>query len=740
MSSTSQGSGVLQSREDFKQDPRGQYKYWNQEITGSEKQRKRWHKQGDMIVKRFLDWRQESDPADITDTSNLSGMRLNLFHTNITVLQSMLYGNVPKVDVSRRFADPNDDISRVAAEIIQRLLNNDIEDDGEHVSDVLRACLQDRLLPGLGCARVRYEVETEEFSETVLAVDETGAQIEQTVTGERTVFEDAPVDYFYWHDVLWGWSRTWSQIPWLAYRSWLTKDEVKERFGEEVCDKLEYRRQTINEDSQISEEDETASVWQKAEIWEIWDKKSRQVIFYSKGYEKILETRDDPLGLTNFFPSPPFFLANQTTSLYSPTPDFHIARQLYNEIDYIQSRIAQLTSALKVVGVYDASAADLSRMLKEGDNNHLIPVQNWGVFSEKGGLAGAIQWMPLKDIVETLSNLNNIRDQTIDLLYQVTGLSDVLRGSGGGQYEGTGQALLKAKFGSVRVQALQEEFACFASGLFQIKAEIISRHFDVETILSRSNIDSSFDQQYIQGAVELIKDPERARLRVKINPESVAMVDYAQLKQERTEYITALATFMQSAAPLLDQDPGMMPYLLQLLQWALSGLKGSQQIEGVLDQAIDQAIKKSENPQPDPAQEQAQQAMQIEQMRAQVKLQEIQAKAEADARIREMDMQADIQTAQAQHQAKLAEIDADMKAKLAEIAAKLRADLTMEQMSTEANISQTEMQVAGEVQKDSVNQRLEVEREIAKTELKLEEIQASIQAKMEEKESDDNDD
>ena len=730
MTNNQYSSAVLQSRKDFKDTPRGQYMYWQEEIQASQKQRRRWHVDGDKIVKRFLDFRGESTPDYAELDIDSAGMRLNLFWTNVTTLQAMMYGNVPKIDVSRRFADPNDDVSRVAAEMMERVLNNDIEDNGDEVSDVLKACLQDRLLPGLGCARVRYEVETEEYEEVVHSIGPNGEMIQGVQTGERTVFEDAPIDYFHWRDVLWGWSRTWSKIPWIAYRAWLTRDEVSERFGEDVAKDLQYKQQSVNDDKNTADDRDMASVWEKAEIWEVWDKVSRKVVFYSEGYERIIETRDDPLGLSGFFPSPPFFMANQTTSLYAPTPDFHLAKQLYSEIDLLQTRIRIITEAVKVVGVYDSSADGIARMFKEGMDNQLIPVDSWALFSEKGGIQGQIDWVPLTDIVNALDKLRELRSETIELLYQVTGMSDVLRGAGAGQYEGTGQALLKAKFGSVRVQCLQDEFGKFASDLMKIKAEVICRHFDPATIAQRANIENSYDQKLAPAALELLKNPDLARLRVKIKPESMAMVDYAQLKAERTEYITALATFMQSSAPLLDQDKGMMPYLLQLLQWGLSGFKGSQEIEGVIDQAIDAATKQAQNPQPDPAQQAQQMAMQMEQMKQQAELAKIQAKAAADAEIRRIDKEADIATSMAQHQAKIAEIRADMESKLAEVHAKMQADLLIERAQTQANIAQTAAAAESELQKDAVTTGLEIEKEIAKANLKIEEIKTQAASKI----------
>lgn len=725
-------AGAINSRKDYKQTPADQYKYWEEELNGAMRRVKGWWKQGDRIVARFLDSRRETEISQ--DRSISIPFRLNLFHSNITSLISMLYGNLPKVDVSRRYADPTDDVSRVAAEIMERLLNNDIAENGEQVNAVLRSTLQDRLLPGLGVARVRYDFESEMQKVESISVDETGKQKITTVEQEVVLWEDAPTDYFYWGDVLWSWGRNWSELTWLAYRSYITKDEAESRFGEDIAKELQYRKQTPDEGEMGAQDTQQGSVWNKAEVWEIWDKVKRQVVFVSMGYAKVLETRDDPLQLSGFFPSPPFFLANQTTKLYKPTPDFNLAQDLYNEIDKLQTRIAVITEAVKVVGVYDAANADLARMFSEGVDNRLIPVNSWALFGEKGGLQGAIDWVPIADIVNALDKLVQLRDQTIALLRQVTGMNEVLRGGSQGQYEGVGQAELQAKFGSIRIQALQDEFAVFCSNLMQLKAEVIARHFSPETIAQKSNIGSSFDRDIAPQAIELIKRPEEARLRIEIRPESVAMVDYAQLKMERTEYINALAIFMQSAAPLIEQQPQATPFLLQLLQWGLSGFKGSQEIEGVIDKAIDQANRALANQgeKPDPAMQAAQMQQQLEQMKQQAELAKIQAKAAADERLRLVDRDADIATRQVDHTARLREIEAELQSKIAETRAKMEADIAIERAQAESNIHQTMASAEAETGKDVVATELEIGKEVVKSENKINEITTATAGKIRE--------
>ena len=701
MKSLSAGESTsIESRDDFKQNPVGQYNFWDTELRASEKTLKGWKKKGDKIVSRYLDSKGGSNP----EKSISRGFKLNLFHSNVTTLNSMLYGNIPTVDVSRRYSDTNDDVGRVAAETMERLLNCDITENGKEYDVVLRSTLLDRLTAGLGCARVRYEVETEGEGDN-----------------EQMVSEKAPIDYYYWNDVLWSWARNWTEVRWLAYRSYLTKAEVKARFGDKAAEGVELKKQHSKESEGQATDDDKQGSWLKAEVWEIWDKEKRQVIWFSQGYKRILDTKDDPLKLKDFYPSPPFFLANPTSTLYIPTPDFVLSEDLYNEIDTLQTRISILTEAVKAVGVYDAAADGIKRMFNEGVENELIPVDNWALFAEKGGLQGQVDWVPIGEIVGALDKLRSVRDETISLLQQVSGMADVMSGSVNNQYEGTGQTQMKAKFGSIRIQALQDEFAHFASNLLQLKAEVIARHFDPQTIAEQSNMQHSLDVDLLPQAIELIKNPQKARLRIVIRPESVAMVDYAQLKAERTDYINALSMFMQSASPMMEADPATKPFLLQLLKWGLAGFKGSQEIEGVMDKAIEASVQAQkqaeENPQPDPAEA-------AEQAKVQGEMQKIQAKGQSDMQVRDHDKAADMETAQMQNQLDIQKITTETQLTIKEIQTKGQVDAQAEEAKSQSNTRQSVTGTQAEAEKDQLKTQLEVEKGEKSADVKVAEYRA----------------
>ena len=699
------------------------HQHWQKELNASEKRIRIYRRQGVQVVERYLDDRQ-GNKMGFGD--NVMGRAtLNLFHKNVSTLMAMLFGSEPQIDVSREHADPDDDVARVAALLYQRILQSHVEPSGEDLATVLKAALQDRLLPGMGTARVRYEMEYK----TELAVNPlTGMEEEIDVLD----YEYACMDYIHWQDVLWGWGRTWKEIPWWGFRNWLTKDEVSKRFGENVANNINYKNQTSTGTDQFVNAqfgDEKDNI-QKAEIWEIWNKKDKTVYWFSQGSDLILDVKNDPLQLDNFWPMPRPMVANPTTTMFMPKADFLFAQDLYNEIDVLQNRIEIITNAIKVVGVYDKSAGDsVGRMLKEGMENNLIPVDNWAMFSEKGGLQGVMQWFPVQEIVGVLQTLQGVQASKMEQLYEITGMSDIMRGGNTDQYASGGTQQLKAKMGSIGVQELQDEFARFASDLEALKAEVISKHFSKESIVIQSNAGflPEADKPKVAPALELMKSND-IRWRVNIRPESIAMVDYAQIKQERTEFLMAMAQFIQSASGAVSAIPGSLPILLELMKWTMAGFKGSEYLEGTLDQAIDMAKKSPQGDKPkEPSPEELR--MQIEQMKlqgAQQKQQgelvKIQTKAQADMQTHQAKIQGEIykmqvdaekdQTiAESQAQIRLMEIAREMESSLAEIQATMNANITVEEAQARFDIASQE-----------VNHEYDIESERYKHDLKMDEI------------------
>lgn len=655
---------------EFPETPAGWAARWNMEFSAAKKFLKNYHKQTEKVFARFLDDRKGMDEGmSIGDFST----RLNLFHANITTLQAMLYGRIPKVDVDRRYADQDDDVARVAAEMLQRILNTDIEDAGEDYSHVLRSSLGDRLVGGFGTARVRYDFD-EDTNEVEAKLGDDGQVLAEGYSETEVKDEWVDVIYTHWRDVLWSPCRTWAELRWRAYRAYMTRDELVVRF-KELGKLVPLNAKGSNKYS--IESGRMFEPWNQAEVWEIWDKQNKKVFWYVEGFDKVLDMKEDFLKLEGYFPEPPPMMSNLTTNKYIPKADFVIAQDLYNEIDILETRINLLTEACKAVGVYDSASKAVERVLMEGVENQLIPVDNWAAFAEKGGLKGCVDWIPIEQIANTIQILTAKQTEKINQLYQITGMSDILRGASDPRTSATAEDA-KTKFASIRIQALQDEFSRFASDLMRLKAEIIAKHYQPYCILRQSNIERTPDAPLAQQAVALIKDPQASRWKIVVKPESLAMVDYAQLKQDRVEYITALATFMQSAAPLVQMDKAAVGPLLELLKWGLAGFKGSNQIEGVLDRTISQVQKAQQSGQPQPPNPEEIKAK-AEMQKAQIAMQQAQMKAQADMQRLQMEMQQN----QQEHQFKMQEMQVKHALEMEKLRAQVVADKEKEAAQAE---------------------------------------------------------
>jgi hypothetical protein len=135
-----------------------------------------------------------------------------------------------------------------------------------------------------------------------------------------------------------------------------------------------------------------ADAFKKAQVWEIWDKKKKRVVWIAPSYkDRPCDTRDDPLELPGFFPSPTSLRATGTNETRTPVADYTEYQDQAIELDVLSSRIDRLQRALKVAGVYAGSEkATIQQLVDETSENRLIPVENWAAFTDKGGLQNII--------------------------------------------------------------------------------------------------------------------------------------------------------------------------------------------------------------------------------------------------------------------------------------------------------------------------------------------------------------
>ncbi len=642
---------------------------WLNVISTYDNEFKKWDARVTKIVRRYRD-----------DTRTASGgetAKFNVLWSNVQTLVPAVYARMPKADVARRFGD-NDQVGRVASLLIERALDYEIEHYPDFRS-AMKNSVEDRFLGGRGIAWVRYDPHIK-----TVDVPEDGYQITEDVESEgaeyasesnpmdgmgsdpgdftaapepveEIEYECSPTDYVHWKDFGHSSARTWEEVTCVWRWVYMSKESLTERFGPEVASKISFDTSPDqwggNKNSQNND---------KAKVCELWDKESGKVYWICKDYQNFLDERDDPLELEGFFPCPKPLYATTTSDTLVPVPDFVLYQDQANEMDILTDRIDGLVKALRVRGVYDQSQPALQRLLTEGDNNTLIPVDKWMAFSEKGGLKGSIDILPINDIAATLLQCYQAQQQIKGQIYDITGISDIIRGQSVASETATAQQI-KGQYAGLRLRAMQDGVAMFASELLRLKAQIICSKFQPETILKYAAADqmSAEDQQMIPAAMQLLQSDPLRSFRIEIAADSLVQIDENQTKQDRMEFLTALSNFMREALPVGQSSPEMVPAIVAVMKFGIGGFKQAKSIEGILDAALQQMTKKAaeaaQQPPADPEATKAQAAQAVAQAKTQADAQMLQMKVQADTQIEQMKAQLaqQMEASRQQHEAQL---------------------------------------------------------------------------------------
>lgn len=583
--------------------------FWCNHIDQYNKDTQSWYSRAKKIIKRYKD-----DRNDSAKTAN----KFNILWSNVQTLAPALYDKQPNPNIDRRFQS-DDKLGTVSAQVLERAVSYFIDKD--EFNDVMRQVVLDRLLGGRGVCWIRYEphfvtqpIETDDADGVQVSDDQDDMDEEQAE--EVLEREDVVADYVHWQDFGHTWAKTWQEVRAVWRIVPMSRKELNKRFGEEIGSQVPM--------DSGKKDDNTPEDYKRAFIYEIWDKETETVYWICKDYKEVLDERKDPLKLTGFFPCPKPLYATITNDNLIPTPDYVLYQDQARELDDLTGRIGNLVKALRVAGVYDASAPALQRLLSEDTENVLIPVEQWAIFGEKGGMKGVIDFLPIKEIGETLIGLYEARDRTKQELYEVTGISDIIRGATNPN-ETLGAQELKGKYAGLRMGAMQGDVARFARDIVRMFAEIIAEQFSMETIreisgfdlfteqekamviqaqsmgqqIDMPNLKEKMDNPTWEKVVGLLKDNTSRKFRISIETDSTIKQDQDAEKQSRTEFLTAAGGFIQQAVTV--PNPELAPLLMEMLRFGIKGFKVGREMETIFDVAMKDIKAKSEQPpQPPP--------------------------------------------------------------------------------------------------------------------------------------------
>ena len=591
-------------------------RFWLNQIEASQKWHSNWQERGKKVEQRYLD---RKDDASGAPAFSQGGSKMNVLWSNVQTLFPAVYAKAAKPNVQRRFRD-KDPVGRWAGIVLERAESYELDayDDDYNY----RQAILEYLLPGRGQVWVYYEP-------TIAGGPDPSSQMLE--------WECCKVRHINWRDFLTNPARTWDEVTWVAKREYLTTEEAK-------AQKLDVSAMTFVEQTKDGQDgrtiDQYAAGIQKATVWEIWDKTSGKVFFVSKNSPKILREPTAPkLKFEGFYPCPRPLTATVTTESILPTPDFCQYQNQADEIDRLSQRIGILTKALRVAGLYDAAQEDLSRLLDQTDDNILIPCATYAVLAQQGGVEGSVSFFPLRDIVTALQQCYVSREAAKAAMYEITGMSDILRGASNPDETATAQQI-KSQWGGLRIRDRQKEVQRFIRDTMRLKAEVHAEQFSAETLKTMSNVplaDEKTKQQLqmrVQAQQMAAQNPEQAQailaqnprlqalaqplteaekgqlqepaweavmallrndklrgFRIDVETDSTIMADEAAEKQSRIEYITAMTTFVQGWGPIVMQNPKAATLAGELMIFGARAFPAAVTLEGEIEEFVEQMQK-----------------------------------------------------------------------------------------------------------------------------------------------------
>ena len=568
--------------------------FWLSQCQSYESDRSAYVTRGNNVVKRYRDDRNKASE---------NARKLNTLWANTKILMPALYSKCPLPVIDRKFLD-KDPVARLSSQIAERSIRNEVESNGLHAA--LKGAVLDYLLSGQGMVWVRYEgkvgkslslksgMTTSMEDDLTKIEDKEGGKAssrendEETEkledTGEQLISESAPVDYIDWKD--WGTlpskARTWAEVQAVFKRVRISKKEAVERFGEDIGKEMMSNNTPLSElnqrsgriaDSVINDVNDRS-----IDTYEVWNKIDRRVYWVSSGYEYLCDVRDDPLQLEGYFPCPPVILSTSTNDTLIPIPDYYEWQDQALQIDELTMRIAMLTKACKIAGTYDAQVNELKRVFQESVENELIPVDQWAVHKERGGIPGSISLLPLKEIQEVIRTLQEVRKSAMEDLDLITGITDIMRGTTDSR-ETLGGLRLKNNNTGTRLSERQDEVARFARDTIRIVCEIMCKHFSDKTLIEMSGImfEEEFDIPTIKNS---IKQAMMAQFSAQQPPQS------PQQQPAQPNIPNNVVPFNRPGVPTQQPIPPAPPQLPENLIDALAQMKAEQVVKDKIDKAI----------------------------------------------------------------------------------------------------------------------------------------------------------
>lgn len=621
------------------------HRFWSGQINKSKKREQDWRNEGDNYIKIYTDG--SANHARKTNSSELAAAPFNILWSNTEILKAATLSRVAPPNVTRRYKDENP-VAKEASEMMERSL--EYVHDQEGFVRALRQARDDMLLPGrgvmwyelhepLGFLKMEKQIVAGPDEEEIEVFLFNGTKQDPDRTDEKgNGFIEDIVDqivvpkYVYWKDYLQSDSRSEELVWWKARRHGMSVDEIKDQLN------LDEKRMAALFTEPQTKNDEDTDV---LEVWEIWAKSKKQRIWYTESAEDALLVEKVPLTLKDFYPCPKPMFPFETTNTMVPVPEYRIYKALATELNRIERRLSGLLETFKVAGVYDGAEKAKMQNLAELEDGQFSPIGDAKNFGADGGLAGAFFAIPL---VGTAAVIDKLEARKVILkreIFEITGISDVIRGDTNANETATAQRL-KGSFGSLRLRPRREPVEEFIRDGYNIMGEIMADKFRPETFARMTGLNPS------EQVMQLLRDDSMRNFMIDVETDSTVQPNQELDQRSAVEFATAIGSFFQQALPIVQAAPQMAPLVMESIKFVVRRFKVGRTLEEEINKLSDVITKEAQQPK----QEQPSPEQQIEEAKMQLEL----AKLDAERQKIQIDSQTKLKIAGANIQIKQAEI------------------------------------------------------------------------------------
>lgn len=551
---------------------------------------------------------------------------MDIFWSSFEIMKPAIYARPPQPVVAPMFKDGKP-LNNTTAELLERAAIWTLKNT--HIGDVMTQMRDDLLFAGRGVPWLRYEVEDGEHRVCIEHKD-------------RLDFLHEP-------------GRYWCEVGWVSGAFWLTKPDMRKRFSKSSGKAYQDARYSTTQDERDANDGrylERRANARKCKVWEVWHKADNKVYWVTEGVDVFLDESEPEVDLDDFFPCPrPAYATLQRRSLI-PSPDYERYAKHFDQVNELTRRIYSLLDSVRMKGLIpaggDVGEAVESLIKDDRDDTMLVPVPAGVLMNANGQF---VQWLPLAELATAITGLIDARAQLIEDFYQLSGISDIMRGATESD-ETLGAQQLKSQYGSVRVREKSAELQRVAADAVKIASEIIAEKFPQKQLLEMSQMDiptkadiakriksieaqakaeledagkkaeqaaqtPDADPAQAQGALQqaqqeilakfapmlaeaeamvpiedvmgLLRDDRARSFIFEIESSSTILTDELEEKASRNEFLAQFSTASASLMQLAGMGEAGAKLAGELMKFTLAPYRAGRTLDGAIDEFIDQA-------------------------------------------------------------------------------------------------------------------------------------------------------